>query len=213
MDRLRKLLQKATKEEIKGLAEILECEPTPDSIIESLWWNCQSVFGCAFGCKPSYKDIVRQVADKLRIDYKKYHSTKEIEIKIAQKVMETVWEKMTPEQREEMEEELRKAAQKFDKTGSLVASGSIFGALMAAKLSGFGVYLLASTALGCITHGLGFTLPFAVYTTMSRAIARIIGPVGWIGAGLLMIWKLTGPNYNKLISAIVYIGRLRSEYS
>ena len=206
------MLQKATKEEIRGLAEILKSEsPTPDSIIKSLQRNSQSIFGCILGPQPSYKDIVRQVANKLKIDYKNYHSTREIEIKIAQKVLETVWEKMTPEQREEMEEELRKTAQKFDKTGSLVTSASIFVALTAAKLSGFGVYLLASTALGTITSAFGFTLPFAVYTTISSAIAVIIGPAGWIGAGLFTIWKLTSPSYKRLVPAILYICALRSK--
>ena len=212
MNRLRKLLQKATKEEIKCLAEIIDSDlPTPDSIIESLQQKSRNLFGHILGSEPSYKDIVRQVADKLEVGYKYYHSTREIEIKIAQKVMETVWEKMTPEQREEMEEELRKTAQKFDKTGSLVTSVSIFGALTAARLSGFGVYLLASTALGAITSGLGITLPFVVYTTMSSTIAVIIGPAGWIGAALFAIWKLTSPNYKKLVPAILYICALRSK--
>lgn len=215
MEQLRRLLQKATAEEINGLAAILKCDATPYSIINSLWWNCQSAFGYtfhyAFGNEPSYKDIVRQVAKKLNVNYKNYHSAREIEIKISQKVLETVWEKMTPEQRNEMEEELRKTAQKFDKTGSLATSLTIFGSLTAAQLSGFGVYLLASTALGALTSTLGFTLPFVVYTTMSSAIAVIIGPVGWIGAGLFTIWKLTGPNYKKLIPAIIYVSVIRSK--
>ena len=109
-----------------------------------------------------------------------------------------------------MEEELRRAAQKFDKGGALVGSTSIFAALTAAQLSGFGIYLLASTSLGALTGVLGVTLPFAAYTMMSTAIATIIGPVGWIGAGLFLIWKLTGPNYKRLIPAILYISMLRS---
>jgi len=37
MNKLRRLLQKTTKEEIKGLAKILKSEfPTPDSIIKPL---------------------------------------------------------------------------------------------------------------------------------------------------------------------------------
>ena len=89
----------------------------------------------------------------------------------------------------------------------------MFGALTAAQLSGFGVYLLASTSLGALTATLGVTLPFAVYTTMSSTIAALIGPVGWIGAGLFTIWKLTGPNYKRLIPAILYVVMLRSKQS
>ncbi len=85
--------------------------------------------------------------------------------------------------------------------------------LTAAQLSGFGVYLLASTTLGAITGAIGITLPFAVYTAMSSAIAVIIGPVGWIGAGLFAVWQLTGANYKKLIPAILFVCALRQSNS
>ena len=90
---------------------------------------------------------------------------------------------MTPFQRDQMEKEWRKAAQEFDKTGRLAGATSIFGALTAAQLSGFSIYLLATTSLATITSVIGVTLPFAAYTMMSTAIAVIIGPAGWIGAG------------------------------
>ena len=67
-------------------------------------------------------------------------ATEGLEVKISQKVLETVWEKMTPAQREQMEAELQRTAQEFDKGGALAGSMSIFTALTAAKLSGFGVY-------------------------------------------------------------------------
>jgi uncharacterized protein YaaW (UPF0174 family) len=163
------------------------------------------------GNEPSYKKITQQVANELKIKFKKYETSQELEIKIAQKVMETVWEKMTPEQRKEMEEELKKTAKEFDRGKALASSASIFGALTAAQLSGFGVYLLASTTLGAITGVIGLTLPFAAYTALSSAIGIIIGPVGWIGAGLFAAWKLTGANYKKLIPAILYVCALRAK--
>ena len=214
MEQLRDLLSRASREEITALANILTASPTTDDIVDQLSWNSQNLlesFYCfAFSHQPSYKEIVQQVAGQVGIQYRKYESTEEIEIKIAQKVMETVWEKMTPQQRQEMEEQLRATASKFDKNGELLGSASIFGALTAAQLSGFGVYLLASTTLGAITGVLGFTLPFVVYATMSSAIAVIIGPVGWIGAGLFAAWQLTSPNYQKLIPSVLYICALRA---
>lgn len=77
-------------------------------------------------------------------------------------------------------------------------------------MSGFGIYLLASTTLGTLTGVIGITLPFVVYTTMSSAIAVIIGPVGWIGAGLFTLWQLTSPSYKRVIPAILYICALRA---
>ena len=217
MNELRSILEKARAEELQGLAEILEVVWDTDTLlsqkIESLVSAFEdysrSVFGTVFGADRSYHEIVAQAADKLGVSYSRHETTAEIEARIAREVFETVWEKMTEEQRQQMEEELKKTAQKFDKGGPLLGSGSMFVALTAAKLSGFGVYLLASTSLGALTATLGLTLPFAVYTTMSSAIAVILGPAGWIGLALLAIWKLTGPNYKRLIPAILYVSMLR----
>ncbi|HLP90917.1 MAG TPA: hypothetical protein VK184_20325 [Nostocaceae cyanobacterium] len=212
MDELANLLRIASDEEKQALANILDAsQPTVETIIYAFWEKSQSPFTYILDNKPSYKKIVQEAASKLNIEYRKYESVREIEIKIAQKYLETIWEKMTPEQRQEMEQQLKETASEFDKSGALLQSGSIFTALTAAQLSGFGIYLLASTTLGAITGAIGITLPFVVYTTMSSAIAVIIGPVGWIGAGLFAIWQLTGPNYQKIIPAILYVCALRAK--
>ena len=210
MEELRKILNKASTEERSALAEILEAEPTIEDIADAFDWNAQSIFGYFFDDQPSYSQIVEQVAEKLDIEHAGLN-IKDLEVRIAQKVLQTVWDEMTPEQRTQMETELRQVAQEFDKGGALLSSGSIFATLTAAKLSGFGVYLLASTSLGALTGAIGVTLPFAVYTTMSSAIATILGPVGWIGAGLFAIWKLSGPNYKRLIPAVLYVSALRAQ--
>jgi uncharacterized protein YaaW (UPF0174 family) len=197
MDLLKAVLRSSTREELDALAEILGTKDvSPKGVCDALHWNASSVFGYVF-TSSSYKDIVQQVADQLQIKYATDKTEWELEIEIAKKVMTTVWENMTPLQREQMEKEWRQAAQEFDKTGSLFGTASIFGTLMAARLSGFAVYLLATTSLGTISGVIGVALPFAAYTTMSSAIAVILGPVGWIGAGLFTVWKLTGPNYKK----------------
>jgi len=206
------LLKSVSSEEREGLQKILDSKSNePKDIIEDFWYNCQSIFGYTFGSEPPYNEILLKVCKKLKITESQNQIDEEIEILIAQKVMKTVWEKMTPEQRNKLDKKLRETSEKYDKGGALASSVSVFGALTAAQLSGFGVYLLASTTLGAITGAIGLTLPFAVYTSMSSAIAIVIGPVGWIGAGLFAIWKLTGPNYKKLIPAIIYISALRAK--
>ncbi len=211
MRELRAILDKATPEERRGLAGVLEADGYEDEDIDKAFrWNSQSAFGYFLGDEPSYYEIVKQTADKLGITHHGV-GTKDLEVRIARKVFQTAWEEMPPEQKKKMEAELRRMAQKFDKGGELAKSASIFAALTAAKLSGFGVYLLASTSLGALTGAVGTTLPFIVYTTMSSTIATVLGPVGLIGAGLFAIWKLSGPNYQRLISAVIYVLLLRLE--
>ncbi|BAY12332.1 YaaW family protein [Calothrix sp. NIES-2098] len=215
MDDLKYLLNRASFEERKALADILKAsQPTANSIVDRLCEKSQDtvsyVFNEIFDDHPSYQKIVRRAAKKLKIKCEKYEPASEMEVKIAQKVMVTMLEKMTPEQKREMEQQLRKTASQFDKGTELLGSTSIFLALTSAKLSGFSIYLLASTTLGTLTGVIGVTLPFVVYTTMSSAIAIIIGPVGWIGAGLFSIWQLTEPSYKRVIPAILFICALRA---
>ncbi len=210
-DSIHRLLDKATPKERRALAEILEAEsPHPEHIVEAFQWNCQSIFGYLTGSESTYSQIVQQVAEKLDINPLGM-MVEELEVEIVRKVLKTAWEKMSSEERKKIEAELRRTAQKFDKGGALAGSASIFAALTGAQLSGFGIYLAASTALGTLTGVIGVTLPFAAYTTMSGAIAVIIGPVGWIGAGLFAIWKLTGANYERLVPAILYVSALRAK--
>lgn len=211
MDDLRNLLHLCSADELVGLSNILKSkESTIDSIIDSFWWNCQNTAYYYLGYRPTYLDIIRKVADHLKVAYLANDVPSQIEIAIAQKTLQKLWERLTPLQRKEMEEQWRTAAQGFDKTGSVFASGSIFATLTAAQLSGFGIYLLASTSLGAITGAIGIALPFAVYTTMSSAIAAIIGPVGWLGAGLFTLWALNEPNHTRLVPAILYVCMLRA---
>jgi uncharacterized protein YaaW (UPF0174 family) len=169
------------------------------------------------GWRKSYIDVVRQVADHLQISYTRDATVDHIEAEIVKKSLQQLWEQMTLEQRAALVEELKQAAQQFDKWGSVAAGASAVASLSAAQLSGFGIYLGASTLVGALTSAIGVTLPFAFYTGMSSTIAVLIGPVGWIGLGLATIWKLddiwklVDPNHNRLVLAVLYICMLRTK--
>ena len=209
---LKKLLSQATIDELRALRNILEAKrSTPSSICDALRYYSQGFFDYHFAVQVSYRDIVFQVADELKIHCKENTPTKKVEIHIAQKLMKTIWKKMTRKERQLFEEEWEKISNKFSKTPGLIKSGGIFAALTAAQISGFGVYLLATTTLGAITSGLGITLPFAAYIGLSKAISVIIGPAGWLWAIFFTTWSLNSPNYEKVIPAILYISALRYE--
>jgi uncharacterized protein YaaW (UPF0174 family) len=81
--------------------------------------------------------------------------------------------------------------------------------MVAARMSGFGVYLMASTVLGGLTSALGLTLPFAVYMGMSQAIALVLGPVGWAALAGGVVWTLNQPNWDRLAFGVVYVSVMR----
>jgi hypothetical protein len=60
------------------------------------------------------------------------------------------------------------------------------------------------------TTGLGITLPFGVYMAISSALSVVLGPVGFIGLGLFALLKITGPEHQKMTTAVVAICAIRS---
>ena len=98
------------------------------------------------------------------------------------KLFQQEFEKLTPEEKANIMSELEKAG--LDK--SQISSLSGISVIGAAQLSGFGVYLLASTTVGAITSLLGITLPFVFYTGMSSLISFVIGPVGFLVMGVML---------------------------
>lgn len=215
MDDLRNLLHGASEEERQGLATILGgTSTTPDELIKTLTLASQSVAGAFWAGltdgDPSYLDLIRKVAAKVGVDFDSDRTVQELEVRIARKMMLSMLDRMTSEQRRELETRLQAMARQIGKGGLFAGATVTFSALTAAQLSGFGVYLLASTTLAGLTGAVGFTLPFAAYTAMSSAIAVAIGPVGWIGAGLLFLNGLSGPNYSRLAAAVLCIATIRS---
>lgn len=81
--------------------------------------------------------------------------------------------------------------------------------MAAAKASGFGVYLMASTLLGGLTSALGLTLPFAIYMGMSQMIALAIGPVGWLALFGGVAFTLNQPTGQRLTLTVIYVSVLR----
>lgn len=86
---------------------------------------------------------------------------------------------------------------------------AVGGGLIVANLSGFGLYLASSTALGAVTSAIGVTLPFAVYTGMSSTLAVLIGPVGWVALGTWVVHKLGKSDPNKVIAGTLLVANIR----
>ncbi len=78
-----------------------------------------------------------------------------------------------------------------------------------AQLSGFQIYVLATTVVGALTSALGITLPFIIYTTLTRALGFVIGPIGWIFLGATVLFQLNRPNWSRIVPGIIYVSYIR----
>lgn len=214
MDELFSLLQTATHEERENLAALTGSTfgSAPETLCNHLKFLRSGSIGQMFW-QASWKQMVTDVADHVGIDWlatlddRSWNElpTAEIEAAIVVRVFQDIFETLSPQQRQELLMSMKRDVDDPDLT-ALITSG---GAMTAAKLSGFGVCLLASTTLGSLTGALGITLPFAVYMGMSQTIALILGPIGWAALGGGLLWALNQPNWQRLVLAVIFIAALR----
>lgn len=203
------ILKRSDGKDLETLKVILDCNScNPDDILKKLVGYSASFFESPR--LTSYNEILEKIKKKLDI-VGDFTSSKESERAISVKVIEDAMSKMNEEQKNKLEVEIVKLS-KAEK-GVYYKTGTAIATITAANVSGFGVYLLATTGLSTLSGIIGITLPFVAYTTLTSAISLIIGPVGWIGLGAFTLWKISETNYSKLIPAVIYIHWLREKYS
>lgn len=129
--------------------------------------------------KLSYNKILDKIVKRNNLQIHETNKISEKESEIFQKLFTKEFENLTAIEKEEFIKNLEKNG--LDK--NQIASITSIAAITAAQVSGFGIYLLASSTVGAITGVLGVTLPFAFYTGMSSVIATVIGPIGFLVLG------------------------------
>ena len=157
---------------------------------------------------PTYTELVVSLADELKVD-EDDASLRDLEEFISHKVIVDAMSKMSPSERRKFFKETIVLAEVFDSAqipqASVQGPMTTVAALGLAQASGMSVYLASTTALGFLTHAVGITLPFAVYTGLTSTIAFIIGPAGWLAAGGWLFWRLTGSEWQAIARAVMYI--------
>jgi uncharacterized protein YaaW (UPF0174 family) len=214
MQEFYEIVSSATEEQRQNLAELTNSGfgSSPEILTNHIRYLRGGSIGQLF-CTTSWKQIVTDVADQIGINWSDILSgrtwndlsTQEIEDAIVVKQFQNMLEQLTPEQRQQILMDLRRESDDPHFEGFLLGGG----AMLAAKMSGFGVYLLASTVLGSLTGALGITLPFTVYMGVSQSLAFILGPVGWVALAGGVLFSLNQPNWNRLGLSILYISTLR----
>lgn len=153
-----------------------------------------------------YEEVVKDVAVKLGA--KKPLPTGpavELEGVAIKAAMDKMLEKASPQQRDALAAEMAKA-QSTSSAGLIAATGG----LVLANLSGFGLYVAASTSLAALTGAVGVTLPFAAYTGMSSILAAATGPVGWAALAAVAVYKFGGTKHKKTVPGVIAVASSRA---
>lgn len=156
---------------------------------------------------PSYENLLESACKKTN-SFAEGSTTHQLEIYLIETVMIKALFSMKAEDRHRTLNETfspEEVARNANIKSNYIAPITVLGTLALANASGFGIYLAATTTLGFLTHAIGIALPFAAYTGLTSSIAFLIGPVGWLGAGVWAFWTLTGAEWKKIIPAVMYI--------
>lgn len=149
----------------------------------------------------TYSEILSDIASKFNAELD------DAEAKTEEKIVRALFARLSDEQRRLLEDQLPRLGDQFEERYAAIACAA--ASMAAAQFSGFAVYIMASQLVGAVTAALHITLPFAFYTSMSQAIAVVIGPVGWVVLGTWAIHKIGSPNEKKTIPMVLLVASVR----
>lgn len=206
------LLQSALPEEIENLAAIvgLPAESAPRTLVDAIRKaGSHSVGEISRTVRQAdpyvpYREVVLDVGKKVKAKCKGAEDDAAIERAIIVSTLSKALKKASPEERARLLKDLDARSRKLGK-----GAGGAAGVLVVANLSGFGLYVAASSVLGAVTSAVGVTLPFAAYTGMSGTIATLIGPVGWAALLLGGVIFFGRVDFKKTVPAAIAIAAVR----
>ncbi len=214
LSELRKLLDRASADDRANLQRIIGAGfgDTSELLCDHLQFLRAGVIGQALD-RRDYKKLVTDVADYIQIDWPALLrgrtwsdlSAADIEDAVVITALQKILRELPEGDRRRLSNELCKEAQDPNLVGELLSGGVV----VLARLSGFQIYLLATTAVGAFTASLGITLPFAIYTALTTGLRVVLGPIGWATIAMSVLFRLNQPNWSKLIPAIVYVSYIR----
>lgn len=162
---------------------------------------------------PSYTEVVRDVAGKLKVKGVGSMELIELEEAMVQSILRQALEKSSGEDRHELEEILREAG--LDKTKmTALLNGSALSGLVVPAVARMILYrtstvIVNSMAQQLLGHGLRSAVVAGGTFAGGRAVAALAGPVGWVIAGVWTAVDLAGPAYRVTIPCVLHIAMLR----
>ena len=159
------------------------------------------------GVGVTYREIVCNVAVRLKATYDKSQSTEQIEQQILLKVLEKSWEKMTSNEKRALLEGI------MPDTGASDLPKEFPMALLQTAIiagGGFISYKLSLIVAGAIARAtLQQGITFVAGTTVARWAAAFAGAVGLGIAALWTLFDALGPAYRVIIPCVLHIAMLR----
>lgn len=154
-----------------------------------------------------YKEILIDVCDKMRVNYNKSSEVITIETNMLMKILQDALERMSPAEITELADALGIEHVGLMKPEALMAA---FQAIF--KAGGFKSYQLTLIVVNTVLKALiGRGLTFAGNAALTRAMAILTGPIGWVITGLWTAIDIAGPAYRVTIPVVIQVAALRQK--
>lgn len=143
----------------------------------------------------------------MKVNYNSNARTEAIEQNMLMKILQDALEKMSPE-------ELRELANSLGVKDLSVTRNVLVGAFQAIfKAGGFKSYQLTLIVVNAVLKALiGRGLSFGGNILLTRTMAVLAGPIGWIVTGLWTAVDVAGPAYRVTIPAVIQVAALRQKH-
>lgn len=155
-----------------------------------------------------YKEVLTDVCDKLKVNYNENSSVERIENLLLMKILTDALEKMKPD-------ELRELAIALGiKNAQAITAEALIGTFQAVfRAGGFKSYQLTLIIVNAILKALiGRGLSFIGNAALTRTMAILTGPIGWIVTGIWTAIDIASPAYRVTIPAVIQVAALRQKY-
>lgn len=156
-----------------------------------------------------YDEIVRDVAEHLKVKFDNYAGTPEVEDGLLKSLLVTSFEKMTPEERETILKDLDIAgAADLAQRGAAAIGVGVF----AASLSTAMAYRLSRSVAGATVQALlGRSLTMGAASVIARPVAVLVGPIGWAVTGAWALADMASPAYRVTVPCVVQVAYMRKK--
>lgn len=154
-----------------------------------------------------YKEVLLDVCDKMNVNYNKDSSIQKIEGNLLMKILTDALEKMSPDELKELAE-----ATGVKNTSGITAE-TMVGVFQAVfRAGGFKSYQLTLIVVNAVLKALiGRGLSFAGNAALTRTMAILTGPIGWVITGLWTAIDIAGAAYRVTIPAVIQVAALRQK--
>ena len=177
-----------------------------DEIIEEIQKFGGNTLVNAFrGMGVSYHEVLCDVAEKMKVNCRKTQSTVIVESYLLAKVLDVAWEKMSEEERKKI---LDESGDMWGLKAGGMSAAVLLRIIQAGGFKSYQVALIIANAVAKAILGRGLTLAGNIYVT--RLLAVLTGPIGWIITGVWTAFDFAAPAYRVTIPACIYIAALRT---